>query len=539
MTPGTPPAPDPTYGTPPDLASRAERKRAKKEYYGRTAKFGAIWSVVRQGGNELFAIPTSIIMARLLSPTDFGIAAASAFFVALAARLTQFGFNASLVRAKELRPEHTTSVFVANLTLGGLSYIILFAAAPLIGQFFHSPEAGRLLRFAALSFLISPFVSIPAALMQRNMQFRQRSFVDWTDTIVGNVTTLGLAFAGFGYWSLPSGNIAGQIASIGLQWYLSSWRPSFGFSRDALRDLLSFGLGIQSKRVLEYAAFNLDNVVVGRVLGVTALGFYDKAFTTMNRLVFRLTLGQTYFRIFAIIHEDIERFQRAYTRLILTISLIGLPVFAGCIVVARPLFEVMYGPRWLPAVLPFQLLCVGGMLKLLNAYASQANEAAGGLWAQVRRQAFGAVLVVIGAGVGSLRGGITGAALGVLIAMAILTVALQSLVRRVTHLTWRGLLAPQVPGATCALLLVAVLLMAGFGLRALVPEPPAWLLLLVQALAGGLFYGAFVLFSPFRAVRDIVHETLADVLPGGPRQLLTWRRRPAKIAVGAEGTPRV
>jgi O-antigen/teichoic acid export membrane protein len=510
-----------------DISLKKKRKQAKKEYYGQKAKMGAIWSVIRQGGNELFHIPTSAILARLLSPTDFGIAAASSFFVTLAARLTQFGFNASLVRVKDLRPEHTRSVFAVNLAIGLVSYLVLFAASPFIGQFFRSPDAGRLVRFAALSFVISPFVSIPTALMQRNMQFRYRSIVDWTDTLVGNGTSIVLAFMGFGYWSLPSGNLAGMLISIVLQTYLCDWRPSLRFSREALRELLSFGLAIQAKRVFEYASQNIDNFMVGRVLGVTALGLYDKAFTTMNRLVFRMTLGQTYFRIFSVIHEDIERFQRAYTRLILTISLMGLPVFAGCIVVARPLFDVMYGRKWGAAVLPFQLLCAGGMLKLLNAYASQANEAAGGLWAQVRRQALGAVMILVGAGVGSQYGGVTGAAVGVLIAMVVLTVAMQALVRQVTHLTWWGLIAPQIPGATCAALLVGVLLATGAGLRVLIPHPPSWLLLITQMAAGGLFYAAFVLFSPFASVREIVTETLTDVLPPGRLQVLNWRRKQA------------
>jgi PST family polysaccharide transporter len=258
------------------------------------------------------------------------------------------------------------------------------------------------------------------------------------------------------------------------------------------------------------------------VLGTAALGIYDKAFNTMNKIVNRLTLGQGQapFRVFAIIHEDGERFRRAYSRLILSTTLFGYPLLAGCIVVAEPLFVLLYGERWMPAVFPFQLLCAGGMLKLLNAYASQANEAAGNLWPQVRWQAIGTVLVVIGAALGSRYGGITGAAFGVLVAMAILTVGMQVLVRQATGLSWGGMLAPQLPAVTCAALLVAALLATGTAFRALVPEPSAWQMLLTQMIAGGLFYSAFILIGPFSTVRDLVGETIDDLLPAGPARIL-------------------
>lgn len=496
------------------------RRKKKKEYYAKTAKRGALWSIVKQGGHEIVAIPMSMIMARLLSPEEFGIAAASAFFILLSTRLTQFGFNASLVRIKILRPEHLSSVFVVNLVLGVLAYLALIAAAPSIGNFLRSPDAGELLAFAAIIFLINPFGTVPAALISRNMQFRYATITDWSDMVVSLSVTLLLAFRGFGYWSIVTGHLSGSVVRVILKAYLSGWRPSLVFSREATRELLSFGLGVQAKRVFEYASFNLDNLVVGRVLGMTALGFYDKAFTTMNRIVNRLTLGQAYFRIFSIIHEEPERFRRAYSRLVLTISLIGFPAFAAAIVVAQPLIVVMYGDKWLPAVLPFQMLCVAGVLKLLNAYASQANEAAGHIWPQARRQAAGAVLIVAGAWTGSVYGGLTGAAAGVAIAMVVLTAAMQSLVRRTTGLTWAEMLRPQLPAAIGSAALVGVLLGVAAGWRATGGEPAPWQLLLAQMAIGGLFYATFVLFNPFEDVRKLVVESAYDFLPAAAVRVL-------------------
>jgi PST family polysaccharide transporter len=496
------------------------KKRKKKKYYGRTAKVGALWSILRQAGHEMIAIPTSVVMARLLTPEDFGIAAASSFFILLAARLTQFGFNGAIVRIKTLRPEHTSSVFVVNLVLGVVTYVAIALAAPYIGGFLRSQEAGSLLTVAALSFVITPFGTVPAALISRRMQFRFNTISDWSDTVIGAVVSIVLAYRGYGFWSLVYGQLAGTAFRVFLKVYFTGWRPSLQFSREALHELLSFGLGLQVKRLLEYATYNLDTLVVGRVLGMTSLGFYDKGFTTMNRLVNRLTLGQAYFRIFSIIHEEPLRFRRAYSRLVLTISVIGLPAFAAAIVVAEPLFVLMYGHKWLPAVLPFQLLCVGGILKLLNAYASQANEASGHIWAQARRQGFGTICIVVGAFVGASYAGVAGAAAGVAVGMAILTVAMQALVRRTTGLTWGEMLRPQIPAVTCTVLVVAALLMAESLLSLAGRTPPAWALLLAQSAAGSLVYGLFVLFSPFRDLNDIVTESAHQLLPASVAQRL-------------------
>jgi len=253
---------------------------------------------------------------------------------------------------------------------------------------------------------------------------------------------------------------------------------------------------------------------------MSALGLNNKSFTLMNKLVFRMTLGQAPFRIFSIIHEDRERFGRAYQKLILSITLIGYPVLAGCIVAAEPMILLLYGKQWLPAVFPFQLLCAGGMMQLLSAYSSQANEAAGNIWRQTARQAFGVVLVVVGTAIGSRLGGVIGAAIGVLVAVAFTTLALQALVREATGLSRRGMLAPQLPGMLCACLVATVVFAAGMAVRAFVHDPAPWQLFPAQVLAGGLAYATYVLFAPIAAVREVVTETIDDLLPAGPARAL-------------------
>ncbi len=181
---------------------------------------------------------------------------------------------------------------------------------------------------------------------------------------------------------------------------------------------------------------------------------------------------------------------------------------------------MLYGRQWQAAVLPFQVLCAGGMLKLLNNYGSQANEAVGAIWRQASRQAVGTVLVVIGAAVGSFHWGIFGAALGVTIAMGILTVSMQELVRRATGSSWRALLVPQVPAVTCTALIVGVLWATTRLLDRMAPHAAAWQQLAVLVGVGAVAYGAFLLFSPFASLRELVHETVEELFPASAGRVL-------------------
>ena len=183
-------------------------------------------------------------------------------------------------------------------------------------------------------------------------------------------------------------------------------------------DILSFGLGIYVKNLLEYCTQNIDNLIVGRVLGMTSLGYYDKAFNTVTKLSERISLGGPGVSLtaFALMQDDLPRFRRAYRKVILSVSLVGYPVLAGMAVVADELVEVMFGSRWQPAALPLQILCVAAMLRQVSFYASSATQAQGYIWSEVKRQALAVVLAVVGVAWLS-RWGIAGAAVGVLLSV--------------------------------------------------------------------------------------------------------------------------
>jgi PST family polysaccharide transporter len=298
------------------------------------------------------------------------------------------------------------------------------------------------------------------------------------------------------------------------------WVPSFKCSRQAIRDMFSFGAGIYAKNLLDYAVQNLDNLVVGRVIGITALGFYDKAYSTMSKLTAKINLSgpSVSFRIFALIEEDRDRFRRAYRKVVLSVTLIAYPILTGLILVGPELINVMYGARWMPAVVPFQILCVAAMFRTLNTYASSATQAKGQIWSEVHRQALFTIVLVAGVATGS-SWGISGAAAGVLISTAFMTVLLQALVRRLSGLSWGDMLGPQVPAFVCTAGLIVIVLLTKRGLNAVLGNPPAPIVLILCVVISAVYYGGFLLFARFSDVREVVHETASDLAPGVAKRL--------------------
>lgn len=504
------PAADPHRLTNPG-ATEADRDRKRR--YGKLAKEGIVWSFFREGVSEMLTTPTAIVIARLLSPYDFGIAASASFFLSLATRLTNFGFNQALVRVKHLRPEHNSSVFAVSLVIGILAYTTLSLTAPLMAAFFRAPELAQVMPWAALTFIISPVGTVPAALLSRNMEFKRTAACDWIGGIGEAGTAITLSFMGFGYWSLVYSRIVSDILNTTAKVLLGRWRPSLRFSMEATRELFSFGAGVFAKRLLDYSAKNLDNLVVGRVLGITTLGFYDKAFMTMNKVLTRINTGgpMVSFRVFSIIYEEPERFRKAYRRVVLASSLVSYPLLVGLAAAAHELIIVMYGPRWSRAIVPFQILCVAGALKVLNEYAGSAAQAWGKIWGQVWRQVIYSGLIVVCVALLS-PWGLPGAALGVLIATLGMVVLMNGMLMRIASLPLGDVVGPQVPGLLGAIVTGgSILLVRWLVLRA--ASPAKIELLALEALTGGLAYAAFIKFNRFREVRILVRDVATDLAP--------------------------
>lgn len=452
-----------------------------------------------------------MVLARLLAPADFGVGAAVNLVIQLSSRLTQLGLSAALTRLKTMDPKHESTAFICSGAIGIGICTALYLGADLAGRLVNSVDASRAIPLAALTFLIGPFGVGPSARLYRDLRFQDMATADLIDLLVGYLVTIGCALLGMGYWSFVWGGLAGNVLAVAFRIHRTGWRPSFTFSRQAWQDIASFGLGVQAKRILEFAGQNLDTLIVGQTLGMVALGFYDRSFSFMNTIANRLVIAPgVSFRIFSVIRDDRDRFLRAYQRLVGAILLAAMPLFAVLCVCAPEVFAVLFGERWAPAVPAFRILTVSAVLQILSSVTNPANEAAGQLWAQVWRQASFAALVAGGVWTGA-RFGITGAAVAVAVAGLARMLMMTAVLKRATGWSWADLAQPLGPAVLVAATLAVFVSLARWVLWQAHASPLA--LVLTEAGLTVVFGAMVILWCPLQAVRSLVTEFVDDLAP--------------------------
>jgi teichuronic acid exporter len=506
--------------------------------FGRLARKSVMWAYLRTGIYGIVAIPTTILLARMLSPADFGIAAAAMFFGQLAKKLSSGGLGLALVRVKDLRADHISSVFVISVVTSVAGALALVGAAPYIGAFYNAPEVGWVLPLVALSFLFGGLSMVQQALLGRDLRYREMATIGVLDLVVASLTAVVFAAFGFRYWSLIIGEVCGAFVKWIYGAWVVGWHLRFRFVPSAARELSSFALGSYTKGVLQHVTRNVDTIMIGRLLGVTPLGFYDKAYALVSRVFNKMMVAgpSVSFRIFSIIQDEPERFRRAYRKVIMTVTLFGYMVLGALAMMGPHLIVVAFGEKWGPSIVPLQILCAAFALRLTSQYAISAANARGWIWPLVGCRAVETVCIVAGIYVGSAWG-INGVALAVLGATAMVFLLMQSLMKAATGLRWSDILEPQVPALSSTALLVVMLWGLDRVLASSSVIPPA--ILVVQACAMGVFALIFAWWCPFREARELMHEVVSDMSPRVAQ--FVWRdvpaARPAAVPAPPEDAP--
>jgi O-antigen/teichoic acid export membrane protein len=400
----------------------------------RAVKAGTAWLMLERGGIQALNFVASMILARLLAPEEFGVFGVALMFTGLSSRLAKFGFGMAFVRLPAVRPDHTAALFVIMLVTNGAIALGLMAASPFVATFFRSALAGQVLAVMSLNFLVRCLGGCPSALLRRRLDFRSTTIGGVTDGMVKLVVSCTLAFQGFGVWSLVYAELVGGISEKLFLVRASGWWPSLRASRAAIRDLFGFGMGISLKSTFTYLTENVDNFIIGRHLGLGPLGFYEKAYRLMNLPVAEISarLNAVLFPVFARIHDDGGRLRAALRKTVLTLTFIGYPLFGTLVVLGPQLIAIMYGPAWTTTIVPFQILCLVGPMRIITNLASSVINATGSIGPEVRRRMVLFVLLIVAVFAGASLGGINGVAVGVAVVNVLGALMMLTLLCRVT-----------------------------------------------------------------------------------------------------------
>lgn len=433
--------------------------RPKTFDLGQAAKKGVAWIVTGRGVILLTALGAGMVLSRLLEPQDFGIYGIARIFTGIITRLGNLGFGQALIQRKEIHADHVSSFFVFNLLIFSLLASLLILVSPLIGASFESPLAGRVLAVVALLYFADPFSSVTRVLMQRRMNFRGPAIADVAESLVTAATSIAFAWADYGVWSLVYGQLCGTLLSTILLMVQARWRPRFKYNHAALKDLFSFGLNMTFKRLLIYGMDKVDYFVTGKQLGPVSLGLYEKSFNLMDITVKELSvrIGPVLFSAFSKIQDDHARFVTVYHKVMLTLSLIAYPILFGLCIVAPAFIHVLYGEKWMPSVVPLQIMCVAGVMRIHLQVTSTVINAMGKVAGDVWRRALAFVMLAFGCWLGS-SWGIVGVSVAVTLVTGILAIIMASYLSKLLALTWAELFRPELPALVASVAMAVVVL---------------------------------------------------------------------------------
>ncbi|HWE11729.1 MAG TPA: lipopolysaccharide biosynthesis protein [Solirubrobacteraceae bacterium] len=339
---------------------------------------GVAWVAGARLAIQVAQFGASLVLARLLLPSQYGLAAIAWTVTSFAFLFNDLGLSAWLVQTPRIDARDASTAFYINLLAGlTLTVLLLVLSGPLAALFGHRSLA-PLLRIASISFTIS-VTAVPNALLERRLQFGKVSLVDMASSVVGFSVTVVCAARGVGAASLVIGPVAGTaIASLGSLFY-ARWIPSARPSRSSARKLLGFGGHLTGFNFIAFWALNLDNLVIGRFVGATQLGFYNRAYMLMLMPVQQVSgaLGRVLLPVLSAVREDPERMRRAILRVCRTNSVLLCPVLIGLAAVSHNFILVAFGHRWLGTAPLLAILCLSGPPQVAAGVSGLVAQAAG------------------------------------------------------------------------------------------------------------------------------------------------------------------
>jgi PST family polysaccharide transporter len=409
-----------------------------------------------------------VVLARLVSVDGFGLVAQAMIVTGLAALVSEIGMGPALVQRRELTETHIRVAFTVSLLSGLALMAAIWFGAPLAAAAFRSPAVVPVLRLISSTCLFTALGATASSLLQRQLAFRALFGVEFTSYFLGyGVVGVTLAVCGYGVWALGWAPVAEALLRAGLLYatYPHPVRPSL--ARAEARQLFHFGAGMTLSRLANYAALTGEKFVVGRQLGAVALGLYSRAYQLMTLPMseFSEVVGAVLFPAYAEIQNEPARLRRAA---LVTISLSALAVFPmlAVLAIAAPELVVgILGPMWAGAVVPLQILCLGGAFRAIYSLGDSVARAKGAVYAKTWRHAVSALCVVGGSLLGC-RWGIAGVAVGVVGALAVMYLLMAQLTVRLSGAGWAAFFAAHVPGLILAGCVVGLALPVTAVLRA-------------------------------------------------------------------------
>ncbi len=345
---------------------------------GKVAK-GAIWATMEKTVTQAVQFVVGIVLARLLTPNDYGTVALLSIFFAIAGTFANCGFGNALVQRKEVSELQFNSVFWLSFVVSCGIYAIFFFSAPWIATFYNVPILKNIVRVSALSFIFSAINSVQSAELNRKMLFDRRFWISLITCTVSAVCGIVFAYMGWGVWALVLSSTMSSIARVLAYWMIIAWRPKLMFSFSSLKNLFSYGWKMSIAGMLNTIYVNLSGFIIGKFYTPADLAFVNKGKAIPNLLMSSIdgTITSVSFPALAQLQNDKERLRSGMRRMIMCSTYLVFPFLAGLCLCAKPLILLLYGEKWTMAVPYVMIACFAFALGPFNTINTMAISAMG------------------------------------------------------------------------------------------------------------------------------------------------------------------
>lgn len=330
---------------------------------------GLFWSSVERFSNQGVSFIFSIILARILAPSDFGIVAMIGIFFAVAQSFVDSGFSNALVRKTDRREEDLSTCFYFNIGVGIVAYIVLFLIAPFIADFYNQPILSPIIRITGFGVVLNSLCVVQQALFTIKIDFKSQAKVTLSATIISGIVGVVLAYQGYGVWALVWQGVVMSLVRMGLLWLMSKWRPKAGFSKDSFHYLFGYGSKLLASGLLDTIYNNIYPIVIGKFYSPAQLGNYSRALSFAQLPSSNITsiLQRVTFPVLSTIQDDLPRLQTNYCRLLKLSAFIVFPLMMGLAAVAFPLIRIVLTPKWEGCSFYLQIICFALMWYPIHA----------------------------------------------------------------------------------------------------------------------------------------------------------------------------
>ena len=325
---------------------------------------GIVWTAFQKGGALIIGFIGNIILARLLSPDDYGCIGLLLIFTSIADILIDGGLGVALIQKKEIKDIYCSTVFTTNLFISIGLFCLLFLLAPNISRYFDIPILRPMLRIECIVIMLQALYIIPSALLNRALSFKKLAIITISSNIISVVFAVICAYGGLGVWSLVIKNIVLQCSLCLLYWFNGNWKMNFKFSFKSFKVLFKYGSLVGLSNLVESIFANVESFVIGRCYTAKTLGYYSQAKSLGQIPIYSISMvvNQVLFPVLSKLQDQNSALVHSTRKSLIAITYIAFPLITLLCILSKPVIILLYSEKWAPAIPFLQLVCIAGLI---------------------------------------------------------------------------------------------------------------------------------------------------------------------------------